>query len=174
VKREDFGFVVSRGLAVWVAAEGLRALIVVPNIVMTIRESAKFPTGRSYSFLYGALIEQMMLVAGYAALGTLLLAKPHWFSRVQSQPEDEPATIDATTLRSALLSAVGLWLFIRSSSSLMAAAIEKREFSALVGTYPFKNYDWRGSAIEAVFGLAVFLGYTYGDSVARFLGNRGD
>ena len=174
IGREDLGFVVSKGLALWMLTLAAKSL----PAWAALTDMSPDPDRR---FLNREATLEAMETALLFALAVLLWTKAKGFGRaptlvVESEgPElsEAASPIDLKQLRSSILSAFGLLMFLGGLASLASVLQTRGDVGTDTLVKLINDWEhWRGSAFEAILGALVFARYTFGGRLRRFFQYR--
>jgi hypothetical protein len=76
MKREDFGFVMSRVMAVWLLASVIRDLAILPSTLQQVQMNSEFGGSSTRHLLFGAVAMEAVLIAGNFALDQVGVVLP--------------------------------------------------------------------------------------------------
>ena len=176
MRREDVGIIVSRSLAIWVATLALREFGFIPMYLLVVREAAATsPNHAASSTEIGVLIEAIISVAGNVMISTLLWTKANLLFKGDSEPIPEATALSIKQIRSTVFTGLGIYLSVRSFSTIMQAVIARQQFAYLATIIPNREqFQWVGPAIEMAIGMTLIVWFGFGGQVRALMGTRGE
>ncbi len=175
MRRSDVGMLVSRSLAVWVFCVVVNHASRLPNSYLAYLQFQRMRPGEeSRPYVIVPVLEDLMLVAGLIFIGAMLWTKPTLLFPSDDEPLSKTTTLNILSIRSVVMSALGVFIFVEGFSSLLSVMVVKHTVSQV-----FKNMvsaegqQVIGPLAKIVIGAAIIAWFNYGKPARRLLGVSG-